>query len=412
MKRLVFAIIIIGLVGLLGWQVFDKVTAEKKDFSRGRRAPQVAVETTSIRRGTIRDIGHFAGSLYPASEIMMAPKISGRLEKLHVDIGDRVTADQLLAVLDDEEHRQQISQARAEMEVARANLMERQNTLDNALKEYERTVVLRDKKIVSESQLDGAQSQVKNQEAKLKVAQAQVSQKEALLKTAEVRLSYTRIRVPPNSSGGHQVVGERYVDEGAIVSPNAPMVSVLDIGTLVAVIHVIERDYPKIKPGLTAAITTDAFPGSTFAGRVVRIAPLIREKSREARVEIEVPNLDIRLKPGMFVRVQIDFDRRENAIVIPIAALVKRENQQGIFIVDQKEQRARFVPVTTGIINSVQAEILEPPLSGEVVTLGQHLLVDGSQIIIPGQKRAGPGKPEKTKPGEKGTRRSKSGEKS
>lgn len=408
MKRWVVGIIFLGLLLLLGWQVFDKVTTEKKSAGRGRRAPQVAVETAAIQQAAIRDIGRFAGSLYPAAKIMMAPKISGRLERILVNIGDRVVAGQLLAEMDDEEHRQQVSQAKAELEVAQANLMERQITLDNANREFERTVALRDKKIVSESQLDTARSDLKSQEAKRKVAQAQVAQKEALLKTAEVRLAYTRIQVPPGNDGGQRVVGERFVDEGAIVSPNAPLVTILDIGKLVAVIHVIERDYPKVKPGFTASIMTDAFPGATFTGHVVRIAPLIREKSREARVEIEVPNPDTKLKPGMFVRVEIEFERRDQVTVVPTAALVKRAQQQGVFVVDEAEQRARFVPVTTGIVNGTQAEIVEPPLSGQVVTLGQHLLVDGAKVIIPGKTGTKPAQAG-GKAGNKGSKRPPSG---
>ncbi|MGD8882138.1 MAG: efflux RND transporter periplasmic adaptor subunit, partial [Desulfobacterales bacterium] len=186
-----------------------------------------------------------------------------------------------------------------------------------------------------------------------------------------------------NHAAGHRVVGERYVDEGAMLAPNTPIVSILDIGTLIAVINVIERDYPKIQAGLEAVISTDAFPGQTFSGRVVRIAPLLMEKSREARIEIEISNKQRRLKPGMFVRVQIEFQQHENATVVPIAALVKRNGQQGVFELDRSEKKAHFVPVELGIVNGTQAEILNPPLSDAVVTLGQHLLEDGSKIILP-----------------------------
>jgi RND family efflux transporter MFP subunit len=264
---------------------------------------------------------------------------------------------------------------------------ERDNALQNANREYERTVALREKKIASESELDAAKSEFKGQQAKLKVAQAQVSQEKAALEMAKVRLSYTQIRVPANHAADHRVVGERYVDEGAMLAPNTPIVSILDIGTLIAVINVIERDYPKIQAGLEAAISTDAFPGQTFSGKVVRIAPLLMEKSREARIEIEISNNKKRLKPGMFVRVQIEFKQHENATVVPMAALVKRNGKQGVFEVNRSEKKAHFVPVELGIVNGTRAEILNPPLSGAVVTLGQHLLENGSQIILPDETR-------------------------
>jgi RND family efflux transporter MFP subunit len=383
MKKILTIVIAIAGIGFLSWQIYEKASGSKEGSGSRRGNPAVAVEIAPIQKASIEDVGRFSGSLSPQSEFIVAPKIAGRLEKILVDIGDVVTADQLVAELDDEEYQQQVYQAVAEMEVAQANLEEVKITSENAKREYERTVALREKKIASESQLDAAGSEYKAQQAKLQVAAAQVSQKQAALKMAKVRLSYTRIQVPPDHASQQRVVGERFVDEGSMLAPNTPIVSILDIGTLIAVINVIERDYPKIRLGLQATINTDAFPGQTFSGKVVRIAPLLMEKAREARVEIEIPNEQMLLKPGMFVRAQIEFKLHENATVIPQAALVKRNGNQGIFVVDRQEKKARFVPVTLGIVNDTRAEILKPQLAGAVVTLGQHLLEDGANIILP-----------------------------
>jgi RND family efflux transporter MFP subunit len=385
MKKFVIIVITIAGIGFLSWQIYEKASGSKEGFGSRRENPAVAVEIAPIQQASIKDVGRFTGSLSPQSEFMVAPKIAGRLEKMLLDIGDVVAADQLVAVLDDEEYQQQVYQAVAELEVARANLEEVKITSENAKREYERTVALREKKIASESQLDAADSEYKSQQAKLQVATAQVSQKQAALNMAKVRLSYTRIRVPPNHASQQRVVGERFVDEGSMLAPNTPIVSILDIGTLIGVINVIERDYPKIKPDLSALIDTDAFPGQTFSGKVVRIAPLLMEKAREARVEIEIPNERMLLKPGMFVRVQMEFQLHENATVVPQAAVVKRNGNQGVFVVDRQENKARFIPVTVGIVNETRAEILKPEISGEVVTLGQHLLEDGANIILPNE---------------------------
>lgn len=386
MKKIFITFVILMGLGLIGRQIYQKASDPLKVFNRGRRNVSVAVEVELIKKATIRELGNFTGSLYPLSEFILAPKIAGRLEKVFVNIGDTVKGGQTVAVLDDDEYRQQVSQAKAELEVGRANLQERKNTLENAKREYKRTVALRKKKIASESQLDAAESELKTQQAKLKVAEAQLSQKEAALKMANVRLSYAQIQVSENNITGSRVVGERFVDEGAMLAPNTPIVSILDIEKLIAVIHVIERDYPKIQQGMEAVITTDAFPGSTFTGKVIRIAPILKEKSREARVEVEIPNSQNLLKPGMFVRVQIQFEEHENATVVPATALVKRNNIQGVFLADLKEQKARFVPVTTGIADGVQVEVLNPSITGAVVTLGHHLLEDGASIILPNKK--------------------------
>jgi RND family efflux transporter MFP subunit len=409
-KIFIIAILIVGL-GFLGWQIYQKASVSRKDFKMRRRNLTVAVEIAPVQKTSIREIGRFTGSLLPLSEFKVAPKIAGRLEKILVNIGDTIKGAQLVAVLDDEEYHHRVNQAIAELEVAQANFEERDNALQNANRELERTVALREKKIASESELDAAKSEFKGQQAKLKVAQAQVSQRKAALEMAKVRLSYTQIRVPENHAANHRVVGERYVDEGAMLAPNTPIVSILDIGTLIAVINVIERDYPKIQPRLEALISTDAFPGQTFSGKVVRIAPLLMEKSREARIEIKISNDQWLLKPGMFVRVQIEFKQHENVTVVPIAALVKRNGQQGVFEVDRKEKKVHFIPVELGIVNGTRAEILNTQLSGAVVTLGHHLLEDGSKIILPDETHKDPAPRKSGPPGAQQRRKAATGEK-
>jgi RND family efflux transporter MFP subunit len=161
--------------------------------------------------------------------------------------------------------------------------------------------------------------------------------------------------------------------------------------------HVIERDYSKVRIGQEAIVATDAFPGVTFTGRVLRVAPLLKEASRQARVEIEIPNPDETLKPGMFVRVQIEFAEHTNATVVPVSALVKRDGQGGVFLADTQNLKAHFVPVTVGIVNGELAEIADPPVSGLVVTLGHHLIEDGSAIILPSPE-SGSSSPQQVNP--------------
>lgn len=385
MRKLLSILVIIILAGLIGWKVLEKTTSKGENSNNHRKAVSVAVETMPVLKTSIKHVGVFTGSLLPKSQFIVAPKIGGRLEKIVLNIGDKVEEGQLVAVLDDDEYLQQVDQARAELEVANATLEESCSTLETANRELERTLALRKKKIASESELDAALAECNNLEAKLKVAKAQLAQKKAALKAAQIRLSYSQIRVSWNDENGARVVGERFVDEGAMLAPNNPILSVLDISSLIGAIHVIERDYPLVCVGQTASVTTDAFPGRDFLGKIIRIAPLLKETSREARVEIEIPNPEGLLKPGMFIRTQIEFEEHANATAVPASALVNREGQEGVFVVDSEQKKARFVAVTVGIRDRELVEILSPALSGLVVTLGHHLLEDGSAVIVAGK---------------------------
>jgi RND family efflux transporter MFP subunit len=368
---------------MAGWQVYKRVAGSAVPKSTGRPAVSVAVEVKPIERGVIRDIGVFTGSLEAKSQFVVASKVAGWLKKLVVNIGDEVSRNQLIAIVDDEEFAQQVEQARAELDVAKANAANCASDLDIAKREYERAQALREKTIVSVSELDASEAAFNACQTRYKVSVAQVAQKDAALKAADVRLSYTKVQAFWEEGDQRRVVGERFVDEGALLQVNEPIVSVLENNPLVAVVHVIERDYPKVKLGQEAVVTTDAYPARSFVGTIVRMAPLLRESSRQARVEVDVPNPEYLLKPGMFVRIQVEFARRENATLVPLPALVRRNGKEGVFIVDIGNRKARFVPVTTGIINGELAEITEPQISGLVVTMGNHLLEDGSGIVLP-----------------------------
>ncbi|HEN21064.1 MAG TPA: efflux RND transporter periplasmic adaptor subunit [Desulfobacteraceae bacterium] len=383
-KKLILISVVIIIAVLAGWRTYKKASTSGVN-STGRQSVPVAVETAPVQTRSIRNTGAFTGTLVARSRFIVAPKIAGRLEKLLLNIGDPVEEGQVVALLDDAEYQQQADQAQAELDVAKATLEESRITLEIAEREFERTVALRQKKIASESELDSAKAQYNNQEAKVKVAIAQVAQKNAALKAAQIRLSYARISVSWEDRNGFRVAGERFVDEGAMLAPNTPILSILDIGSITAVIHVIERDYSLIKKGKTATLTTDAFPGKHFTGEIVRIAPFLKETSRQARVEIEIPNPDGLLKPGMFIRAEIEFAKHENATVVPLSALTRRGGLQGVFIVEPQKKKAHFVPVTIGITDRDMAEVLDPSLSGEVVTLGHHLLEDGSAIVVAGK---------------------------
>jgi RND family efflux transporter MFP subunit len=223
------------------------------------------------------------------------------------------------------------------------------------------------------------------------VAEAQLANRQAALESSRVRLSYTQIKTSWDKGGSVRYVGERFADEGAMLTVNNPILTIIQLQPILAVIHVTDRDYFRLKIGQPAWISGSAFPGQDFNGHIVRIAPMLQEASRQARVEIEVENPEKLLKPGMFINVQIEFARRTGITVVPYNALAKRNDRQGIFLVDRVAKLARFIPVETGIVEGGRVEIVSPKnLSGYVVNLGHYLLETEGRIILsapePGSK--------------------------
>ncbi len=391
MKKLIFvALLLVAAVGVVLWQVNVR-RGELADASGGAGRPggrmaggATPVAVAPINRSTVRDLQLFTGTLLPREQSVVSPKIAGRLEQLTVDIGDRVTSGQLVAVLDDDEYARQVEMAQAELEVAQANVEETISNRGLIAKELERVQTLRQSKVASEADLDVALSQARSVEARHRVALAQVDQRKAALRAAEIRRSYTRIAPEWTNGADVRVVGERFVNQSDMLRAHDPIVTLLDVSVMTAVVAVTERNYPRIHLGQVVSVQADALGDQTFQGRVVRIAPVVRERSRDARVEIEIDNAESLLVPGMFVRTEVEFARRDDALVVPTEAVVRRQEQQGVFIADADSGTARFVPLKLGIVEREMVEVLEPAdLSGHVVVLGQHLLEDGGKIIIP-----------------------------
>ncbi len=380
----VVAVVMAVFLGYVGWEAYRRAKAAASDQPQTQRAVSVAVEIGPVVTGSITDVGQFSGTLIPKSSFTVVPKISGRLKRLLIDIGDTVSRGQLVAVLEDEEYQQEVLQAEADLRVARANLEEAASTLEMARKDLERAKALQEKGIQSQSELDAVASRYDSQRARHKVSTALISNRESALASARVRLSYTRIKASWEMGSDVRFVGERFVHEGAMLSPNTQIVSIIELQPITAVIFVTDRDYFRLGVDQQATVTSSAFSGDSFAGRVARIAPLLQEASREARVEIEILNEKALLKPGMFINTRIEFARRESATIVPVRSLVNRAGQQGVFQVDLENKQAVFLPVKAGIIEGERAEILEPvSLSGYVVTLGHHLLEDGTALILP-----------------------------
>ncbi|MCA9000997.1 MAG: efflux RND transporter periplasmic adaptor subunit, partial [Planctomycetes bacterium] len=116
---------------------------------------------------------------------------------------------------------------------------------------------------------------------------------------------------------------------------------------------------------------------------LARIAPVFSRATRQVRVELEIENADLRLKPGMFVRAELELDRAENATLVPFAALTERSGIQGVFTFDGGAGTVHWTPVKTGIREGASIQLLDAKLAGQVVTLGQELCDEGSKVVVP-----------------------------
>ena len=385
-KLMIIVVFMIGAVAGLGWLIFSQLQ-ERAGSSKGARTLRpVPVEVAPIQHGPIALQRTFSGELEALAEFVVAPKVSGRVERVMVNIADMVKRGQVVAELDNDEYVQAVTQARADLEVARANLSQAKSALEIANREFKRTESLLKRGIASDSEFDVVRQDRLARRAQLKVAEAQVTKAESSLETANIRLRYTRVTAGWSGGNELRVVAERYVDEGQTVAANAPLLLIVELNPIIGVVFVTERDYAYLEPGQLISLATDAYPGEQWTGRIDRIAPVFRKSTRQARIEMIVDNPQHRLKPGMFIRASVVMARVAEATIVPQQALTKRDDRSGVFIVSEDGRTVAWREVKAGIREGDRVQVEGEGLSGRVVTLGQQLVNDGSAITIPARQ--------------------------
>lgn len=392
--RWIAGIIALGAAIALGWAVVDRLDTPQE---KRRAAGPAAVSVAAVERGTLTERRTYSGSIEAGARFVVSPKVAGRIEALAVDLGDRVAPGQTLAVLDAAEFEQAVAAARAELAVAEARASAARSAATIADRALERSTTLRERGVASEDQLDRATAEQLAAAAQVEVARAEQQRARAALEAARIRLGYTRVvaRWPGAGENGEgdprdvRLVARRMVDAGETVSAGTPLLSIVDLDPLVAVMHVAERDYAGLEAGQAVTLTTDAHPGRRFPGQVSRIAPAFDPSARQARIEIEVPNTDRALRPGMFARIEVALRTVTDAAIVPEEALTVRRQTDGVFVIEGDPPVARWRSVTVGIRDGGRVQVTGEGVAGRVVTLGQQLVDDGSPVTMPEETAAG-----------------------
>ena len=345
--------------------------------------PPMTVELTRAKTGSVSDRIMIVGSLIGSATVDVVPKVSGRLQSVAVRMGDPVRKGQLIAKVEDGEIQEQVKQVSASFEVARATVRQREADLKFSEINVERSRSLFNRDLLAKQTLDDAEARLSSSVAQLDLARAQFEQAKARLEELQINLANTQILSPVDG-----FVGRRNLDPGAYVGTSAPVASVVDISLVRLIVNLVEKDLRRIATGMAADLEVDAFPGETFNGRIARLAPVLDPATRTAQMEIEVPNVGFRLKPGMYARVRFTVAKHDNAVVVPRNAIVDIDGVRGVFVATATT--VAFRPIEAGLQEGETVEVLKGLANGEtVVTTGAPSLRDGDTIVVPGQQGRG-----------------------
>ncbi len=381
-KKITAAVLLTGVAALAVFVGYRVATTTDPTKQKAKVEAPVVVNMVLPETETMRDERSFSGTTWAWSSYDIDPKVSGKLEKLNFDIGDAIKRGDLIAKIDDVEYIQQLRQAEANLELARAKSIEAAELLKLRTNEYNRQVQLFEKNATTQASFESAESTMKAQTATAAMCEAEVKSWEAQVANAQLRVADTTISADWTSGSDYRYVGERYVDEGTLIATGKPILQILELDRIKVYVQVIERDYPYLQIGQETTVVADAYPEREFSGTITNIANALSEKTRNALAVITVPNNDLSLRPGMFVRVKVVLSVHTDAQTVPLNAVLTKNNVQGVFCYDRKTETAQFVPVKTGLSTRERVEIVEPELTMPVITVGNHLLESGKPVAI------------------------------
>ncbi|HVJ62651.1 MAG TPA: efflux RND transporter periplasmic adaptor subunit [Tahibacter sp.] len=263
-------------------------------------AATVPVEASVAARRAINASYSGTATLEADREADVVAKTNGVLLKLFVEEGDFVKEGQTLARLDDAS--------------PKLNLAKTEATLRKLEADYRRADEMFAKKLLSLEQHDKIKFDLDNQRAAYDLT--------------KLELSYTSVVAPIDG-----VIGKRMVKEGNLIQLNQALFHIVDFDPLLGVLNVPERELNTLKPGQPVAMVVDALPGRQFAGVIDRISPVVEAASGTFRVTCRFKPEPHSLKPGMFGRIDVVYDRKQDALTIPRAALIEEDGQTAVYLV-------------------------------------------------------------------------------
>jgi RND family efflux transporter MFP subunit len=389
------SVLISAVIGLgLTAASCGKPEVERTAAAATNETPSVST-VQAARRDLSRELV-LTGELTPYQEVEVMAKMAGYVQKIFVDVGDTVRQGQVLAILEIPELKDDVSRASAASERNRVDLKRVQDEVRRAETAYQMThltytrlssVAKKQPGLVAQQEIDDAMAkdqiaevQIAAAKSALAVAQEQVKVTEADRTKSETLLQYTRVTAPFDG-----VVTKRYANSGAMVQAGVssqtqamPVVRISQHGVLRLILRVPESNAGAIKTGSAVRVVVPSLQKS-FAGKVARTADQVDAAARTMHTEVDVPNPNRALMPGMYAEVTLRVAESKGAVTVPLTCVEKAESGNSLLVVNSANELERR-KVETGIESSSLIEIKDGLHEGEIVVIGARAQ------LKPGQK--------------------------
>jgi RND family efflux transporter MFP subunit len=335
--------------------------------------PRVRVATVRASEGTMTVSLPATTTAFEAANIFA--RTSGYIEKRYVDIGDQVKAGTLLAEITAPELDHQISQAQATLAQNRATLHQTE-----ASRELARVTNARDSNLVKQGWLtlqqgDNDRLTLAAQEAAVGVAQSNIAAQEAQLRVLGQEKAYQRVVAPFDG-----VVTQRYIDNGSLVQSGSTMMFTMMHSNVIRIqLYVPQDEAFGLAPGVKAVVHVPEIPDRSFPGTVTRIARALQPGSRTLLTEIDVPNPDGALSPGIYCIVELHIPRKTSSVIVPADAIIF--NEKGLQVALVRNEVVHLQKISIARDFGKQVEVREGVAAGDLVVLNPRVdIANGSKV--------------------------------
>jgi RND family efflux transporter MFP subunit len=380
-QTLAFVVLLL-LAGALGygfWQHY-RLHAEMMATATARRDFVPTVRTAAVRASESVRLATWPAATEAFEQANIYARASGYISKRNVDIGSRVKAGDLLAEITAPEVEHQIAQAEGTLEQLRATLQQAEANRDLAQVTWDR-----DRKLVQQGwatqQLgDTDRLTLEARVAAVAVARANITAQEAQLRVLNQQKTYQSVKAPFDG-----VITQRNVDVGALVQADVAsgtfMFTLAHSDIIRIQLYVPQDDALDVAAGTQAVVRVPEMPGRDFPGQVTRIADALQPGTRTLLTEIDVPNPDHALSPGMYCRVELKIRRKTSSLIVPSEAVIFNRDGLSVAIVDDGVVHLRKITSVRdfGTTIEVSAGVAE----GDKVVLNPQVdLTDGRKVMV------------------------------
>jgi RND family efflux transporter MFP subunit len=369
-------LLLVGGLGIGGWRHYQAELAVAATAQQSRTlVPDVRV--ASVRAADSQITISLPATTLAFEAANVFARTSGYIEKRYVDIGDRVKAGALLADITAPELDHQIAQAKATLTQNQATLQQTQASRDLA-----DVTNGRDSKLVKQGWLtlqqgDNDRLTLAAQQAAVRVAQSNIAAQEAQIRILEQEKAYQRVVAPFDG-----VITQRNIDNGSLVQSGSTfMFTLMHPDVIRTQVYVPQDEAFGLGPGVDAVVRVPEIPGRTFPGKVTRIASALQPGSRTLLTEIDVPNPDGALSPGIYCTIELFIPRKTPSMIIPSDAVVFDRDGLHVAVVENGSAHLKKIAIVRDF--GTEVEVHDGVKPGDQVILNPMVnLVEGSKVAV------------------------------